>query len=442
MSTLNTLPYANLQATDAVTGKFMFTDCADKDAFYRLRVSKPLTLFEGSTIYDSNTVYFDNDIRGSASITGPGTSAAMTLTVTGSTVDDYAARQSHFYAHYQPGKSFLSMMSFSFGPAVAGITKRVGMYDVDNSNFNNPLNGILLEQTTSGLSWNLYKGDGTVQSAVQSAWNVDPLNGSGASGFNLTTLKAEQNLLAFVDLEWLGVGRVRVGFFINGVPVICNVFNNAGFSVPYLNNPLLPIRYEVRRISGSLTGSLNAICCSIMSEGGFESTGVVRAIRSPRISVNSGTEQSILAVRLKNSNPRSILYPISVDIASTIGGNANAYFSVYLWRPSSASVVPVAGWTDVATTTGGSGSFAEYNTSTTLITTMSTDVSVNSGKSIQIDQGSVSSVAKNTFQYLSRSLSFAQSNVDKTNRDIILIVINNTTPSSRFFTALFTWREI
>ena len=442
MSTLNTLPYANLQATDAVTGKFMFTDCADKDAFYRLRVSKPSTLYEASTIYDSNTIFFDDDIRGSASITGPNTSAAMTLTVTGSTVNDYAARQSHFYAHYQPGKSFLSMMSFSFGTAVAGITKRVGMYDVDNSNFNNPLNGVLIEQTTSGLTWYLYKGDGTFQSAAQAAWNVDPLNGSGASGFNLTTLKAEQNLLAFVDLEWLGVGRVRVGFFINGVPVICNVFNNSGFSVPYLNNPLLPIRYEVRRLSGSAIGTLTAICCSIMSEGGFESIGVVRSLQSPTISVNNSAVQSIIAIRLKSSNPRSIISPISVEIASNIGGNANAYYSTYLWRPSSSGAVPAVGWVDVATTAGGSGSFAEYNTSTTLYTTMNTDVTVNSGKCIQIDQGSVSSVAKNSFQYIARSLNIAQSNVDKTNRDVLVVVINNTTPNSRNFTALITWREI
>jgi hypothetical protein len=442
MSTLNTLPYANLQATDAVTGKFMFTDCADKDAFYRLRVSKPSTLFEGSTIYDSNTVYFDDDIRGSASITGPNTSAAMTLTVTGSTVNDYAARQSHFYAHYQPGKSFLSMFSFSFGPAVAGITKRVGMYDVDNANTNNPLNGVLLEQTTSGLTWYLYKGDGTFQSAAQVAWNVDPLNGSGPSGFNLTTLKAEQNLLGFVDLEWLGVGRVRVGLFINGVPIICNVFNNNGFSVPYLNNPTLPIRYEVRRTSGNLTGSFNAICCSIMSEGGFESIGVIHSIQSPTLSVNSGAIRSILAIRLKSSNPRASLFPVSTEIASNIGGNATAYFRIYLWRPSSAAAVPAAGWTDVSATLGGSGSFAEYNTSTTLYTTMDNDVTVNAARCIQIDEGSISSVSKNTFQYISRSLNFAQSSVDKSNRDVIVIAINNPTPNSRNFTALFTWREI
>jgi hypothetical protein len=443
MSTLSTVPYANLQFTDSVTGKFMFTDCADKDAFYRLRVSKPVSVYEGSTIYDSNTIFFDNDIRGSASITGPGTSAAMTLTVTGSTVNDYAARQSHFYAHYQPGKSMSAMFSFSFGAITPGIVKRVGLYDVDNTlNINNPLNGILLEQSSLGLTWYIYKGDGTFQSASQASWNVDPLNGSGPSGFNLTTALAEKNLLGFVDLEWLGVGRVRVGFFLNGVPVICQVFNNTQFSEPYLNNPFLPIRYEVRRVSGSQTGTMNAICCSIISEGGFDVIGVVHSLRSPLpVLVNNSAIVSLLAIRLTQNHPRSILSPISVEIASDIGGNANAFYSTYLWRPSPLATIP-AGWTAVDTTVGGSGSFVEYNTSNTFYTTMNSDVNTNGAICIKIDEGAISSIAKSSFQFISRSLCIAQSNINKSNRDIIVVVINNTTPNSRNFTALMTWREI
>jgi hypothetical protein len=441
MTTLTTFPYAQLQATDSVTGKIMLTDCADKDAFYRLRISKPVTLYEGSTVYDSNTIFFDDDVRGSASITGPNNDACMTLSITGSTLNDYAARQSHFYAHYQPGKSFLGYFSFSFGPAVSGIVKRVGLYDVDNTNFNNPRNGILLEQSTSGLTWYVYKGDGTFQSASQSSWNVDPLNGTGASGINLTSGDIERNLLGFVDLEWLGVGRVRVGFFLNGVPVICHTFNNAQFNVPYMNNPYLPIRYEIRRVSGNLSANFTVICCSIISEGGFQSIGIARSIQSPFISVNNNVKQSVISLRLIPGCPRSMLNLVSVEIASNIGGNATAYYHTYLWRPSSASAVPVAGWVSVSSTAGGSGSIAEYNTSTTLYATMDNDVSLNSGKCIQVDQGSVSSVAKSSFQYLAKSLVQAQSSIDKNNRDIFVIVIENTTPNARSFSAIVSWRE-
>jgi len=446
---LQTYTYSYFQARDAVIGKFMLTDCADKDAFYRLRVSEPVTLFEGSTIYDSSSVYFDNDLTTNASITGPNNSATMILTVNaGAVQNQYAARQSHFYAHYQPGKSFLSMMSFSFGPAVAGIAKRVGMYDVDNANTNNPLNGILLEQTTSGLTWYLYKGDGTSQSAAQAAWNVDPLNGSGPSGFNLTTLKAEQNLLAFVDLEWLGVGRVRVGLFINGVPVICNVFNNNGFSVPYLNNPLLPIRYEVRRIVNTLTAaaSINAICCSIMSEGGFDPIGVVRTFQSGQLSLSNADIKYSLAIRLRSGYPRAIISPISLEMVSDLTGGANvAYYSIYLWRPSSNAIPSSTTWSNVSGVLGGSGSFVEYSNpgqsgATDLYDQMNNDTT---GVRLLIQRGSTNSTSKTSLSVVSNALLIAQSSVDKTNRDIYLIVINNnSTGNGVKYTSLFTWREI
>lgn len=439
MSTLNTLPYAKLQATDAVTGKIMLSDGPDRDAFARLKVSRPFTLFEGSTIYDSNPIFFDDDVRGSASITGP-TNAAMTLTVTGTTPNDYAARQSHSYVHYQPGKSLLGLFSFCFGASVAGVVKRVGLYDVDNSNFNNPNNGVFLEQSASGLTWYVYQNNANSQSIAQANWNVDPLNGTGASGVTLDPLF---NLLGFVDLEWLGVGKIRCGFYVNGVPIVCHVFSNTSFTVPYMNNPLLPVRYEIRRISGSLPGSFTAICCAVMSEGGYEPIGAVHALQSPRVSVNDAVIQSLVSIRLQSTSPRALLVPISVEIASDIGGNATAYFSMFLWRPSSAAAVP-AGWSAVSSIAGGggTGSIVEYNTSTTMYTTMVNDVTVNGAKCIKVDECAVSSVAKNTFQLLNKSLCVGQSAIDRTNRDVFVIVINNTTSNSRNFTALMTWREI
>ncbi len=439
---IETSPYANLQFTDAVTGKWMLTDCADRDAFGRLRISNLVTLYEGSTIYDSNVLFFDNDLTANASITGPGSDACMTLSVNSTSVaNQYAARQTHFYAHYQPGKSFLAMFSFSFGPAVVGIVKRVGFYDVDNDDFNNPLNGILFEQSDSGLAWKLYKGDGIiVQTAIQSAWNVDPLNGSGPSGLTLNSI---DNLLGFVDLEWLGVGRVRVGFFLNGVPVVVHCFNNAGFSVPYTNNPLLPIRFEIRKtVANANSGSMNAICCTILSEGGFEQIGISRSMRSPWISINNALQKSLLALRLKKEYPRNSLSAVSLEIASDIGGNANAYYQLYLWRPSSSAVVIPGTWNDVSTTVvGGSGSYAEYNTNDSLLATINTDVSTNNAICVLIGESSITSIAKSSFEAVQRSLASLQSGVEKLNRDIYVVVVNNATSNARNFSALFNWRE-
>ena len=439
MTIIATKPYAELQATDAVTGKIMLTDCADKDAFYRLRTSNTQTLFEGYTIYDSNLMLYDNDLSPTeASITGP-TGAAMTLSVSsGLNSNVYAARQTHFYAHYQPGKSFLSLFSFCFGPVVSGITKRVGMYDVDNANSNQPLNGVLFEQTDTGVyRWMIYKGDGSTQIANQSSWNVDPLNGSGASGLNLNFT---QNLLGFVDLEWLGVGRVRVGFYINGVPVICQAFNNTNFTTPYINNPLLPIRYEIRKTLPNVSDSMTAVCCTIISEGGQQDLGNIRTLCFPATTstplILSGTEmKSILAIRLQSTCPRAFLIPKSIEVVATIGGNSIAYYGVYIWRPSSSALPsgPIT-WNSIT-----NGSYAEY-TGTDLYTQMINDTT---GIYICVDFGSVVSKTKTAFQLVSNSLISAQSSVNKLNRDIIVIVIdNNNVGNNRSYNALLTWREI
>jgi hypothetical protein len=439
MTILATKTYAELQATDAVTGKIMLTDCADKDAFYRLRTSNPETLFEGYTIYDSNLMMFDNNLSPTeASISGP-VGGSMVLSVSsGVSSNIYAARQTHFYAHYQPGKSFLSMFSFCFNAFVAGITKRVGMYDVDNLNSNQPLNGVLFEQTDTGVyRWMVYKGDGTSQVAPQNSWNVDPLNGFGPSGINLNFT---QNLLGFIDLEWLGVGRVRVGFYINGVPVICHTFNNSTFNTPYINNPLLPIRYEIRKTIPNVSDNMRVVCCTIISEGGQNNLGSVRTLCFPATTSTpftlSGTEvKSILALRLQPTCPRALLIPVSIEVVATIGGNSIAYYSIYIWRPSSSALPSgLITWTSIA-----NGSFTEY-TGTDLYTQMINDTT---GIYTCIDFGSVVSKTKTSFQLVSKSLVYAQSNVDRTNRDIVVVVIdNNNVGNNRPYNVLLTWREI
>lgn len=444
--TFETYTYNELQGSNTVLGKMMYTDCADKDAFYRLRVSQPITLFEGSTIYNSNPIFFDNDTSGNVTISGPNSSASMTLTInSGSTLNEYAARQSHYYAHYQPGKSFMAMFSFCFGGMVNGIAKRVGLYDVDNSNNNTPLNGILLEQTINGLSWYIYKGDGTSQTASQSNWNIDTLDGLGPSSITINPLN---NLLGFVDLEWLGVGRVRVGFFINGVPIICNVFNNIQFTVPYINNPYLPIRYEIRRVQNisTSTTSFTAICCNIMSEGGYEPLGILRSFQSAQLTLSSTNIKYCLALRLKQDSPRSMIQPISIEIVSDLNGGSNiAYYSVYLWRPSSYTIPSSTTWTDMSTSIGGSGSLVEYSNSgqsgvTDLYTQMVNDTQ---GICVLVERGSVNSISKTSFSNVSDSLLFAQSSVDRRNRDIYLIVIdNNNTGNNHVYTTLFTWKVL
>jgi hypothetical protein len=64
------------------------------------------------------------------------------------------------------------------------------------------------------------------------------------------------------------------------------------------------------------------------------------------------------------------------------------------------------------------------------------------GKSFLILQGSVNSTSKTQFNAVSNALINAQSSVDRRNRDIFLIVIdNNNSGNNVKYTTLFTFRE-
>lgn len=78
------------------------------DAFSRLRVSNPYTLFEFNSILGMNPVIIDVSHGGTATMTHSSDSYIQ-MNVT--TLGDYAIRQSHNYILYQPGKSKLILLT-------------------------------------------------------------------------------------------------------------------------------------------------------------------------------------------------------------------------------------------------------------------------------------------------------------------------------------------
>jgi hypothetical protein len=128
----------------------------------------------------------------------------------------------------------------------------------------------------------------------------------------------------FADVEWLGVGSVRVGFVINGGYVICHIFNHAnqvGNTKVYMTTATLPVRYEITN-TGATTGNsmMTQICSTVVSEGGFQlsGTGNPRAashlIGSPVRLPNDQTFLPIMSIRLKSTNLNAVVIPINYSI--------------------------------------------------------------------------------------------------------------------------------
>ena len=277
-----------------------FDDSPSIDAFARLRTSDPFTIFDSKQLHDKQPLFWDEAIGGSATSTHIPADANVLMTVTENSAD-YVIRQTKQRFNYQPGKSQLFFMTTQ-APHVTGLVNRIGCFDGTGTNNLTPNNGVFFECDTT-VSWNICKNGTTTETVTQDNWNIDKLDGTGASGITLN-LDAAQ-ILVF-DWEWLGVGRVRVGFVINGLVHYCHYFNHSNdsnFPTVYMSTPNLPLRYSIET-DGTVGGSLRHICSSVISEGGIEKTGILRVVDTDFTGVaglSQDTTYPILGIKLKSA---------------------------------------------------------------------------------------------------------------------------------------------
>lgn len=232
------------------------------DAFGRLRVSEPFTLFDSAHRYQDNGL-FDTATTGTASAVHATNTSTVALNVsTGS--GDQVIRETKRVFPYQPGKSLLILNTFVMDEAKTGLRQRVGYFGAEN--------GIFIEQdgTTINLVKRSYITGSVVDTKIAKAnWNGDKLDGNGESGFTLDLTKSQ---IFWVDIEWLGVGSVRCGFIINGIYIVCHTFHHANLlDSVYMTTATLPIRYEITNTAATASASLlKQVCSTVVSEGGYE----------------------------------------------------------------------------------------------------------------------------------------------------------------------------
>jgi len=80
------------------------------DAFGRLRVSNPLTIFDSKNVLSKNNL-FDESVTGSATVTYTANKSTVNLNCTEAS-GDKVIRQSKRVMSYQPGKSLLIFNTF------------------------------------------------------------------------------------------------------------------------------------------------------------------------------------------------------------------------------------------------------------------------------------------------------------------------------------------
>lgn len=301
-----------------------FGNTALNDAFGRLRVSSPSYVFEAQSQYDSQPLLFNTVTSGGGSGSShlPNESAVSLTVGTGAT--DYVIRQSKQYFRYQPGKSQMILMTGVMGAAVANVVKRIGYFD--NSN------GLFFQQTSTGVSVvrRTYTGGSSSDNGIDQAdWNIDTMDGNGPSGISLDMTKSQ---IFMIDLEWLGVGRVRFGFVIDGSIYYCHeMLNTNVLPTVYMTTANLPVRYEIGNSAVSAGASMKAICCSVSSEGGYDRFGFPFSVGLNSAFASVQARRPVLSVKPRLTF-NSITNRMDFDITGieVISSTYTSYYEVVL----------------------------------------------------------------------------------------------------------------
>jgi hypothetical protein len=303
------------------TDEIKFARTPNFDAFGRLRVSEPFTLFDSIHRFADNGLWSTSTATGGAA-TFNSAQGLVDLAVTAASGSQVIRETTKVFS-YQPGKSLLVLSTFVMAPAQTGLRQRVGYYGASNGYY------LELNDTTVSFVERSFVTGAVVNTPVpQASWNVDPMNGSGPSGITLDLTKAQ---ILWTDLEWLGVGTAQMGFVINGKFYVCHEFHHANLiTSTYITTASLPLRYEITN-TGATSGAstLKQICSTVLSEGGYQLAGLQQAIgipvTAPRNLAAAGTFYPIVSIRLKTSPDRldGIVICTAISVMATTSGHYN-----------------------------------------------------------------------------------------------------------------------
>ncbi len=286
------------------------------DTIVEDRFDQVSDLFEyGVTTYDITTSTFSSGLVQSF------TSMAIVSSGTGATA--FAQLQSKKYLKYMAGHDGYTFFS-AMWPAgsAANSTQWIGVFDANDGaavGFNGTTFSILFRQNA-------------VDTIIpQSAFNMDKLNGTGASGFTINT--ADINVFR-IDYGW--TGGMQITFQIlntNGTWITFHQINNTNVNPnPSFGNPILPMTAQVKS-TGSTTNVTVATAgwnAGIVAEPSVAQSRFFTAGQFTPINLINATETFIFAIQNQltyQGKPNKVIVRISfVSMGSAVTGDTVTSF--------------------------------------------------------------------------------------------------------------------
>lgn len=294
------------------------------DAFSNHRVAPPAFVADGQLTYDLQPLIYEQLITGDGVITHSSTNRCAELsidTATGS--GNRAIMQSYHHHRYQAGRAQEVFITFNLDPDATGGRANLRKF----VEYGEGTNGVGLELNQTTLNFFMKSGtDEGNETIPKASWSLDTLDGSGdannPSGINLDITKVQ---ILVIDIQALYVGRVRIGFDIDGMIIWCHEFMHANIdTAPYIQTANLPIRAGLDTIGTTVTlDKMYFICSCVLSRGGqSEIAGYDFSYGADAVAVSASPTYnhlfSIQPLTQFNSKTNRIqIIPLSVDISNT-----------------------------------------------------------------------------------------------------------------------------
>ncbi len=333
-------------------------DSAANSSFGRLRTAGTKLLGEFRTTHevsDVSEIVTHFETNGSQTINLSQSHVLINVT---NEAGSRAVRQSRKYHSYTPGTTNMGLISFTLGLIQSNIQQMVGLFDDSN--------GIFFRMNGTQPEMIIRKAGIDTEIVAQPSWNLDKFDGSGPSGIALDFTKSQ---ILVIDYQWLGVGRVRIGFSVGGRIYYTHEFAHVNsLTGPYLFQPSLPVRWEIKNTAGTTIGSsLMCICYGVYIEGNDLETGFNHSVSNGTSSVTLDADpnsiKGVLAIKLKNSvngAPNRITARLNEwELVTSLTVN----YRVMILQ-STADIAGTPSWSNATPT-----SACEYTTNFSLVTT-------------------------------------------------------------------------
>ena len=288
------------------------------DAFGKLRTSGATLLGEYVFANGLLPTLFSNTISGSGEINWNQNGRYAEISV-GTDNQAQITHTSNTYHHYLPGSSHQFIGTYALGDSgKAGLVRNWGLFDSDN--------GFMF--TTRGEEFGVVVRSSVTGTKVetfisQSDFNGDKIDGTGLSQMNIDLT---YDNIYWVDVQWLGGGRVRFGTYYDGDRIVMHEYYGGNVDINAISQTTsLPTCFAMKNTSGTASPStMKSWCQAVYTETTFNiaelgdphNTGLSSIITG---SLATGSYHYVGTLTPKefitgSQYNRSLYFPTSIDV--------------------------------------------------------------------------------------------------------------------------------